>query len=610
LVLAATVVLHAQVLTNFGYQNMSSKSSQPLLIILVNFTNNATPFAINKTPIGTNSALARNHYENWVFNPTNQTESVNGFFRESSNNRFTWSRAGLVYLEMDASDTYEAVAARCSNPDQVYLSNIVRRVMPSGQFDFNAFDTNANDGTVTGAELSIAEISNDQTFGGGARGSDYVPGGSAAWNGSIAMQQCFHSLGVICHELVHILEGGKGGDIYGERSLSDRLTVMGGDTDGSHADAWHKLQFGWSDPRMVSLRTGGRFDIPAAQLQNVTAPIILYDTDGPNGLKEFFLLEYRTSSLPGGNAGYEWNVPGSGLAVWHIQHAANNAAKNYVEAAMPFAERNWAMCLHCCGVYQVDSAGRCPSTNSTHESNGPNVIHVLAKNDPDALGDASWRRCLNCRQLFYFPRQAQSVCPSSGNPHVAGTDMYTVPIEGQPDTMGRKGYERCVKCEVLWRLDDYFTSRHCAAGGDHARSATNFAYGVTTTGALAMMTEGATNFLRGGSRLWTGGTTTPRLRWYRGGEIPCRLRVLPFGTAPNSITVEILTDSETWVDFAYGGIEVGSIAQPFNTFGEGVQAVGYDGVLHIKAGTSSETRHVTKAMKIESSGGAVKIGRQ
>jgi hypothetical protein len=88
-----------------------------------------------------------------------------------------------------------------------------------------------------------------------------------------------------------------------------------------------------------------------------------------------------------------------------------------------------------------------------------------------------------------------------------------------------------------------------------------------------------------------------------------RLAVLPFQSGADEITVEVQANVDAWVDFAYGGAEEGSFEQPFNTFAEGTDVVYPEGILHIKTGTSSETRHVTKPMKIEPYGGKVTIGR-
>ena len=71
--------------------------------------------------------------------------------------------------------------------------------------------------------------------------------------------------------------------------------------------------------------------------------------------------------------------------------------------------------------------------------------------------------------------------------------------------------------------------------------------------------------------------------------------------------------SSTWVDFAYAGaVERGTTDQPFNTLAEGVAAVTSGGTVKIKGDTATnsttETPRITKAMRIEAIGGAVRIG--
>lgn len=82
-----------------------------------------------------------------------------------------------------------------------------------------------------------------------------------------------------------------------------------------HLDPWHKMLFGWSEPRLVALRAGGVVDIPAAQLGSADGPVLLFDST--RGGSEFFLIEYRSRSTPSG-AGYDDNVSGNGMVLWHF----------------------------------------------------------------------------------------------------------------------------------------------------------------------------------------------------------------------------------------------------------------------------------------------------
>ncbi len=64
-----------------------------------------------------------------------------------------------------------------------------------------------------------------------------------------------------------------------------------------------------------------------------------------------------------------------------------------------------------------------------------------------------------------------------------------------------------------------------------------------------------------------------------------------------------------WVDFGYGGPEQGTEPQPYNTLGEGVNAVTPGGEVIMKPGTSGERPTLSKPMYLKSSGGTATVGR-
>jgi hypothetical protein len=74
------------------------------------------------------------------------------------------------------------------------------------------------------------------------------------------------------------------------------------------------------------------------------------------------------------------------------------------------------------------------------------------------------------------------------------------------------------------------------------------------------------------------------------------------------------THFDAWVDFAYSGTEMGTYGQPFDSVFEGVlyitTGVGASELpnLWIKAGSTSETVTISKAMTIRACGGTVTIG--
>lgn len=67
--------------------------------------------------------------------------------------------------------------------------------------------------------------------------------------------------------------------------------------------------------------------------------------------------------------------------------------------------------------------------------------------------------------------------------------------------------------------------------------------------------------------------------------------------------------SSVWVDFAYGLAPFGTQDEPFSLLGPAVAAVTPGGTVYVKAGTSNEHPRITKAVRIQSVGGSVTIGR-
>jgi hypothetical protein len=80
-------------------------------------------------------------------------------------------------------------------------------------------------------------------------------------------------------------------------------------------------------------------------------------------------------------------------------------------------------------------------------------------------------------------------------------------------------------------------------------------------------------------------------------------------TIPGGVTVYSPSSADTiWVDFSATGVELGTSGNPYNTVAEAVTAVNTSGTLKIVAGTTTETITLAKAMTLEASGGAARIG--
>lgn len=310
----------AATLADFGYQNLKVNGAlplgaRPLLVILACFDTNDLG-----TCFDNNFTNGWQYYQDWVFNSARQPVSINGYFHEVSNGRFFWAPAdtdlgpgaGVTRVWVNSAGCLECPGVT----EFSYFSNIIYRAM--GNVDFGNYDANQN-GFVDRNELTIAVFNNDWKSGGTRRSGDVTRGAITYRDEgpNVANLGYYETFDTWCHELSHTL-GTK--DLYGRSCLSYHVTLMsctGLDVNNRafHLDPWHKMQLGWAEPRIRSLRTGAVETLPAAQNMDPSAPILLYDpTFGTN---DFFILEYRTPTSPAG-PGYDGSVASTGLAIWHV----------------------------------------------------------------------------------------------------------------------------------------------------------------------------------------------------------------------------------------------------------------------------------------------------
>jgi len=292
------------------------------------------------------------YFDSLIFDPLHPltTQSMYSYFKEISNGRFLWTKAGII-----APLPFPASQRRFTYPgadrSQEYYSNMIASAMISEKakldamlpgIDIGRFDRNG-DHEITPDELQIMIITNDSDVANRNAGFTKPPGfsyGIRAWQ--VAALSDSNDFATRCHELCH----GLGAiDLYGGSGLSTNLTLMGG-TFGApnatpiyHLDPWHKMHFGWSRPRIRSLQVGGIETIPAAQMLQVNAPIIYYDPDPERGTREFFMFEYRTASSPNGS-GYDGQVAGNGLVIWRVQLNAAGFYFNVPNLIFPLRDDN------------------------------------------------------------------------------------------------------------------------------------------------------------------------------------------------------------------------------------------------------------------------------
>lgn len=594
LVLSAALPATAAQPADFGFGHMATGPSRPMLVILANFPSPSPAF-----PGGVNITT----YSNRVFSTAPGQWTANSYFKEVSNGRFQWTPAAVLRVDMAESGRYTQF-----NDSHNYASNIIYCAVATNSFKWDAYGKPGST-TVTGRDLGITLFSNDG--GHSARGVWDLkpPGNKRSYEGLVYVGDPRESVDLGCHEMSHMLGAMDFYGIWGIGGcLNSHLTLMSCTyNEKYHLDAWHKMQFGWSEPRIYRIDQGGAAMLDAAQLGAPDAPIILYD---PNrGPSDFFLLEYRTKTVTNLGGGYDANVAGNGLVIWHVAHTDDKMPGVMAEVAWPSAERDWRECKKCRALVRNTPLGSCPAGGS-HD---PFVDdHGLVKNDSKAPGRKGWKLCTKCKSLFYSPNQAGSRCPSGGT-HAAGADDYTLITD--TTVLANPLWYRCTKCETLVRnwynANAPWTSEStCTAGGRHSPD-TTVQYMLPSFWAInTLQAEAHPDLRRAENEVWPGGSSTPWLMWYDQTPSCASVHVQPFVNGQNRITIDWTAEPGHWVDFSYGGLENGSFARPWNLLSEGVNAVPSGGNLYIKFGYTAAPAHITKSMRIRSYGGPALIGRK
>jgi M6 family metalloprotease-like protein len=305
----------------FGYKRFEAIGTLPLLVIWIRQHDN-TPQA--------ELARRKQYYEETIFGRPDRFSgypeqfrqlepSVADFYRDASGGRFAWRRAGFVGpLDAPVDDAKDPRAlARLG----------ITTAATSGHFNFAAFDTN-HDGKITDKELHVLVIASRPEGQTHAGNKVEIPGQNIVFEGRDSVVGEGGSFGTNNHELMHQLGAadlyGPWGGCYG---VNGGLTVMagtgGGGVDSERIfglDAWHKILFGWTEPRLVPIGRAGSAQLAAYHVGRAeperSRPLVVYDPQ--KGASEFFVLEYRTPF----RLGYDRNVASSGLVIWHILYDA------------------------------------------------------------------------------------------------------------------------------------------------------------------------------------------------------------------------------------------------------------------------------------------------
>jgi immune inhibitor A len=141
-------------------------------------------------------------------------------------------------------------------------------------------------------------------------------------------------IGVCAHELGHLLFGFP--DLYDTDDTSEGIgnwcLMAGGSWNGggdvpSHPSAWCKVQQGWAS--VTNVTADGTLSLPDVKTSRNVHRLWKDGMGGP----EYFLIENRQKT------GYDANLPGDGLLVWHIdENQAGNTDENHYKVALVQAD--------------------------------------------------------------------------------------------------------------------------------------------------------------------------------------------------------------------------------------------------------------------------------
>jgi M6 family metalloprotease-like protein len=306
----------------FGYKRHDATGMLPLLVIWIRQHDDTPKAELERR---------KQYYEETIFGRPDRfagypealrqlEPSVAAFYQDASGGRFAWRRAGFVGpLEGPVSDQKDARAlARLA----------ITTAATQGHFNFAAFDTN-RDGKIGEKELHVLVIASRPEAQAHGGNTVAIPGQNVVFEGRDAVVGEGGSFATSNHELMHQLGAidlyGPWGGCYG---VNGGLTVMsgsGGGVDNERIfglDPWHKMLFGWTEPRLVMVGQTGTAELAAYHLGPAAEPLRsrpLLIFDPRKGASEFFLLEYRTPY----RLGYDRNVASSGLVIWHIGYDAS-----------------------------------------------------------------------------------------------------------------------------------------------------------------------------------------------------------------------------------------------------------------------------------------------
>jgi hypothetical protein len=327
----AATSLHPLERGMFAWASAEVRGSRPLLVLWVREGEALAEVEIGKY---------RQYYEDVVFGTPDKRAreednrfelSVVDYFREVSEGRFTFARAGLAGPLSAAHK-----GKRGAEMARLALEAAARE----GGVDFSRFDGNG-DRRLASDELAVLLIASAPPPGrptvidAAAAGAEIaIPGQNIAFAGRIAVVGERDNFAVFNRALFRLVAP-EAVDLDGfpERcfALNGGRTLMAALNTADpgltmHLDPWHKMLVGWLEPRVFAIGKPYSAKLAAQHISGRSAaeekrPILLYDAmKGPG---EFFLLEYRTHSM----LGFDQVMVNSGLVVWQVALANNRPFK-------------------------------------------------------------------------------------------------------------------------------------------------------------------------------------------------------------------------------------------------------------------------------------------
>jgi len=263
--------------------------------------------------------------------------SVRGYYLDVSAGQLTIDSTVSAWVSLPHNESvYGADNAdgEDSNPGQL-VRDAVQALHASG-FDFRPFDAD-RDGEID--MLTIIHSGLAQEFAGNpsdAMWSQVVnvfpaetADGVRVYRAAIAPERRYSTtsitrIGVICHEMGHLLGLPDLYDIDGSSSGIGAWGIMGAGSWGGdghsperpvHFCAWSKVKLGWVVPTQID---GSDSPVSVSAIEKAGSwGIYKISCEMPGG--EYLLIENR------GKTGYDFNLTGQGLLVWHID---DNQSRN------------------------------------------------------------------------------------------------------------------------------------------------------------------------------------------------------------------------------------------------------------------------------------------